>query len=255
MFLSRRTTQAEYFDSERPSAEVAEFFISLGRVNQLFDFSEPYRRLVPLLLDSSNCRSLSILDLGAGDGSLGRTLQQWATARGWTWRVVNLDNSLPALGLSPRAHNVAGSAFQLPFRDNSFDVVIASQMAHHLAEVEVTMLLREGWRVTRQALVLCDLHRNVGLYLLLWLLVRFQKHPPSFKADALLSVKRAWRVSDLARMAKAAGLDTANVDLSFGARVILHARKRTNPGASSVEAPAGSERRIYTAVDSAATKS
>jgi len=224
MFLSRRATQEEYFDSERPTAEVAEFFHSLGRVNQLFDFAEAFRRLTPKLV-SQEGGAVSLLDVGAGDGSLGRTLQRWGSEHGWECQVVNLDTSQQALSLNPRGLNVAGSALRLPFQNGSFDVVIASQMAHHLSEDQVTLLLREAWRVARQAIIICDLHRNPGLYLVLWLLLSVQRHPASFKADALLSVKRAWRVGELARMAKAAGIETVNVSLYFGARIILHARK------------------------------
>jgi hypothetical protein len=56
------------------------------------------------------------------------------------------------------------------------------------------------------------------------LLFCFQSHPAVFKADALLSVKKAWRVKDLAELARAAGLQPT-VKLYFGARVILHATK------------------------------
>jgi ubiquinone/menaquinone biosynthesis C-methylase UbiE len=225
MFLSRRTTQEEYFDSARPAAEVAEFFRSLGRLNRFFDFAQPFRNLVPKLVGEPDCKRLSILDLGAGDGLLGKTVQDWAARRGWDWRVVNLDSSLSALRLNSGGVNVAGSAMRLPFRRGSFDVVVASQMAHHLTEGEVKSLLEEAWRVTRQAVVLCDLHRNLGLYLVLSLLFCFQQYPASFRADALLSVKKGWRVRDLTTLAAEAGLRDATVKLYFGARVILQARK------------------------------
>lgn len=225
MFLSRRTTQEEYFDSERPVAEVAEFFRSLGRVNRFFDFAEPFRKLLPRLLTEQGCRSLSILDVGAGDGSLGQALQDWAANRGWNWRVVNLDNSLVALGLNADAISVGGSAIRLPFRDNSFDVVAASQMAHHLTDPEVKLLLQEAWRVTRRGLIVCDLHRNLGFYLLLRMLFWFQIHPASFRADALLSIERGWRLGELARLAAEAGVSRASTKLYFGARVVLQARK------------------------------
>ncbi len=225
MFLSCRTTQEEYFDSERPVAEVTEFFRSLGRVNRFFDFAEPFRNLLPKLVEEPECRFLSILDVGAGDGSLGRTVESWAANRGWHWRVVNLDTSLPALALNNTGINVAGSAARLPFRSSSFDVVIASQMAHHLKDPEVKMLLREAWRVARQAVLLCDLHRNLGLYFLLRLLFCFQNHPASFRSDALLSVKRGWRLGELSRLAEEAGVAGATVKLYFGARIVLQARK------------------------------
>ena len=225
MFLSRRTAQEEYFDSERPIEEVAEFFRSLGRVNRFFDFAQPFRELLPGLLGEAQCRALSILDVGAGDGSLGRAVETWATTRGWNWRVANLDCSLAALSLNDDGMNVAGSAARLPFRQQSFDVVITSQMAHHLTDLEVKMLLEETWRVARRAVVVCDLHRNIGLYLLLRLLFCFQKHPASFRADGLLSVKRGWRVEELLDLARAAGIPEAKAKLRFGARIVLHAER------------------------------
>jgi SAM-dependent methyltransferase len=225
MFLSWRTTQEEYFDSERPAEEVAEFFRSLGRVNRFFDFAEPFRELLPKLLGEAECRGLSILDVGAGDGSLGRAMQAWAVRRGWNWRVVNLDCSLTALSLNAGGMNVAGCAARLPFRQGSFDVVVASQMAHHLTDLDVKLLLQETWRVARRAVILCDLHRNIGLYLLLWLLFCFQKHPASFRADGLLSVKRGWRVRELLSLARQAGIPGASAKLRFGTRIVLHAER------------------------------
>lgn len=217
--------QEEYFDSERPVEEVAEFFRSLGRVNRFFDFTHPFRTLIPELVGRDHCKTLSILDVGAGDGSLGRAVQEWAARQGWDWRVVNVDCSPVALRLNEGGLNVIASATRLPFYPASFDVVLASQMAHHLTDTQVRGLLREAWRVARSAVVLCDLHRNLGLYLALRLLFCFQDHPASFRSDALLSVKRGWRIAELARLADEAGVPDARVRLRFGARVVLQVKR------------------------------
>src|SRR5882762_3529981 len=102
MFLRHRATQAEYFDSpDRAEAEVAESYASLARANRIFFFAEPFQRLLPKFIGPENCRSLSILDLGGGDGSLAALLTDWAAARhGWQWRFTNLDVNLPALRAS-----------------------------------------------------------------------------------------------------------------------------------------------------------
>src|SRR5271167_3162605 len=114
MFLSRRSAQEEYFDKERPAAELTDFFRALDRCNRLFSAAAPFQVLLPALLQESDCRSLSILDLGAGDGSLGKTLKEWAARRRWNWQVTNLDVNLEALRLNPSGWNVAGSALALP---------------------------------------------------------------------------------------------------------------------------------------------
>src|SRR5436309_2984694 len=101
MFFSRRATQAEYFDSpERSLDEITGFYDTLGRFNRLFRFAQPFQRVLPRLCASEAATDLSILDLGAGDGSLGRVLSAWAAKRGWNWRFTNLDFSYRALRLN-----------------------------------------------------------------------------------------------------------------------------------------------------------
>ncbi|HKI70190.1 MAG TPA: methyltransferase domain-containing protein [Verrucomicrobiae bacterium] len=227
MFLSQRATQAEYFDDrERSPAEISDFFSALARTNRLFAFAEPFQQLLPRLLGAKSCRSLSLLDLGAGDGSLGKFLTKWAARQNWDWRFTNLDISPKALRLNQSGRNVIGSVLALPFADASFDVVIASQMTHHLStEEEVSRHFRETWRVSRSALLMTDLHRNVFLYGMLWLLFRLQHYPKHFCDDGLLSVRRGWLVRELRPLVERAGLSDARLWLRFGTRIILQARK------------------------------
>lgn len=227
MFLKRRALQAEYFDlRERPPAELAEAYRMLHRMNRLCFLSEPFKRRLPFWLGQERCRSLSILDVGAGDGSLGAELSEWARRRQWNWRVTNLDLSVPAMRLNPGGRFVAGSALALPFRDNSFDVVIGSQMAHHLnSDEEVCRHFREAWRVTGDLLFLNDLHRNVFLYAVVWAVLRLHRYPRHFLTDGLLSVKRAWRVREWRALAERACIPNARISLYMGARVLLAARK------------------------------
>ena len=229
MFFRRRLLQAEYFDAlDRPAAEMAEGYELLGRMNRLFLLASPFKKALPQLFGPERCRSLSLLDLGAGDGSLGHELSQWAAARGWDWRVTNLDLNLRAIQLNGAGQCVVGSALSLPFRDQCFDVVIASQMAHHLmSDNEVCRHFQEAWRVSRDVIFFNDLHRNPALYAVLWLIIRLRRYPSHFRSDALLSVRRGWRVGEWRRLADQAGIPGAEVRLYAGARVILQARKRS----------------------------
>jgi SAM-dependent methyltransferase len=228
MFLKRRSLQAEYFDlPDRPLHELKDGYRMLAHMNRVFLLREPFQRRFPRWLGHDRCKSLSILDLGAGDGSFGAELSGWAKRRAWDWRFTNLDVNIPAMRLAQNGCFVGGSALALPFRDNAFDVVIGSQMAHHLNDdEEVCQHFREAWRVTGDLLFLNDLHRNVFLYAIVWALLRLHRYPDHFLTDGTLSVQRSWRVHEWRELAERARIPNARVSLYMGARVLLAARKR-----------------------------
>ncbi len=226
MFLRERSTQAESLDShERPPADIAASYRQLARANRLFFFSHPFVVHLPRLLGREHCRSLTLLDVGAGDGLLGRRLEAWAQRRGWRWEVTNLDANPHALALNPGGRNVPGSALALPFPDAHFDVVIASQMTHHLADAEVAAHFREAWRVARRAVLLSDVHRNAFLYALVWFWLRVPGFSREMRQDGVISVRRGFRLGEWRRLAEQSGIPGAHVWLYAGTRIMLAARK------------------------------
>lgn len=226
MFLRERATQAEYCDQpDLPPEEVASSYRQLARFNRLMLVADPFQRLLVRWLGRKKVQRLSLLDLGAGDGSVGRGIEKWAARHGWQWRVTHVDLSVPALALGEGCRRVAANVCALPFRDESFDVVISSQMTHHLTDQEAVLHFREGWRVTRETLFLTDVHRNVGSLCAIWFLLRCLRVTPTFLADGLLSVRRGWRVGEWKDLACQAGIPEPRVWLYYGSRVVLQARR------------------------------
>lgn len=226
MFFRRRSAQAEYFDlPSRPESETLAAFRDLDRLNRAFLFERPFAEILPHWLGEARCRRLEILDVGAGTGLLGRKLSAWAEQRGWNWQFTNLDFNPLALKLGGVPRAVAGSALRLPFKERSFDLILASQMTHHLTDEDVVLHLREAWRVTRDALLLCDLHRNAGLYAMLWLSMPWLRIGQRVREDALISVKRGFRLGEWRELARRAGLREAQISLYYGTRILLAARR------------------------------
>lgn len=221
--------QAEYFDlPDRTEVETAASFRELNRVNCLFRFSHPFESVLPQWLGEANCERLEILDVGAGTGLLGKTLTEWAARRGWQWRFTNLDTNPVALKIGGQPDGVVGSALQLPFADGSFDLVVASQMTHHLTDEQVVTHWREAWRVTRDAIFISDLHRNAMLYALVWLTLHLMRANRTVAEDGLISVRRGFRQNEWRGLAARAGIPGANVWRYHGTRIILQARKKTS---------------------------
>ena len=226
--LRERATEPEHFDDPaRTPAELADAYRQLTRVNRVFRLDDPYTRILARWLGHDQCARLSILDLGAGDGWLGAQMEAWARREfGWEWRVTNLDLNSVSLQLNASPRNVVGSVLALPFQDECFDLVIASQMTHHLAdEAAVVQHFREAWRVARRGAFITDMKRSAFFYAMLWMAVRVLGLSPEMRADGLLSVKRSWNKRELESIVMRAGLNGAKVTSYFGTRLIVAARK------------------------------
>lgn len=232
MFLARRTLQSEHFDSpERSVAEARHHYAWLARINRLTQFDRPFRRWLPETIGAERCPRLEILDLGGGDGTLGRTLGAWAKTCGWEWRFTCLDVSPHTRLLNPSERHVIGSAIELPFPDGEFDAVIATSMTHHLtSDRDVVTHFREASRVARHGILLCDLRRNAIFAIALWITLFAMRAPTEFRRDGVLSVRRGWRVAEWRELARSAGLLGAKVWSEHGTRVLLQYRKPADRG-------------------------
>lgn len=95
-------------------------------------------------------KSLKILDIGCGDGVLA-----WLIYRRNKAKIIGIDtdkDSLKAARKELKARGakvkfVQASAYQLPFKTNSFDVVVATEIIEHLAKPET--MLQEISRVLK----------------------------------------------------------------------------------------------------------
>jgi ubiquinone/menaquinone biosynthesis C-methylase UbiE len=94
----------------------------------------------------------------------------------------------------------------LPYADDAFDVAHMSLVAHHLEPDELAALLLEMGRVSRVGVIVNDLERGARFWLGAWLLARFFTRNRLTRHDAPLSVRRAYRAPELARIAARVGL-------------------------------------------------
>lgn len=90
----------------------------------------------------------AVLELGCGDG---KTLSAMS---GRGWRIAALDISAEALHLSkiaaPGASHLLGDARCLPFKDESFDAIIAFHITGHLLLADRKIVSSEAARVLRK---------------------------------------------------------------------------------------------------------
>lgn len=126
----------------------------------------------------------SILDVGCGTGALCSVLHEAG------FSVTGVDpaqNMLAVAKRQPENENIrflqANALEQLPFADKSFDLSIASYVAHGLQKRERMKLYAEMRRITKEKVILFDYNQNRSLTtsLVEWLergdYFRFIKNP------------------------------------------------------------------------------
>ena len=116
-------------------------------------FVVPRLRMIQRHIDTSQRKT--VLDVGCGNGYFT-----------WHWQkiadVTGLDMSPGMLKLNPCNKLVRGSALELPFNDNSFDLVFCANLLHHLDEPGKA--LQEMGRVSRHYVALVEPNRDCLLY-------------------------------------------------------------------------------------------
>lgn len=103
----------------------------------------------------------TILDVGCGNGYFTHYLHEWGD-------TIGIDYSSAMLALNPHSHLSKASGYQLPFADNAFDIVVCSNVLHHLDKPQA--MLRDMKRVSRQYVVISEPHRNNPAMFLLGML-------------------------------------------------------------------------------------
>jgi ubiquinone/menaquinone biosynthesis C-methylase UbiE len=99
-----------------------------------------------------------------------------------------------------------GDGRSLPFGDGAFDVVHASLVLHHLDEPDGIALLAEMSRVGRLGVVVNDLGRARIHWLGAWLIGHLLTTNRLTRADAPMSVRRAWTRREMLGLLDRAGL-------------------------------------------------
>jgi SAM-dependent methyltransferase len=182
---------------------------NIARANRWFGGTRAVRYGLARVLDGVPCvRPLTLLDLGTGAGDLPGDAVRWGARRGWRLVPVGLERSRVAAALActagcPCAGADAGAA---PFGDKSVDLVLVSQVLHHLAPASAVRLLRDCDRLARIGVVVADLRRARLAGTLFRLGGRLLRFDPVTLVDGVTSIQRGYEIGELRTLLGRAGV-------------------------------------------------
>jgi SAM-dependent methyltransferase len=209
-------------DPDADPVTVAESLRNIARANRWFGGAAAVRHgLTRTLRGTAPGVTISLLDLGTGAGDLPWVAQRWGMRRGIRIQPVGLELSRAAAALARHGGlpTVVGCAGTPPMRDKSVDVVLVSQLAHHLSPASVVHLFQTCNRLARQAVIVADLRRHA----LAASGFRFGARLLGFDAvtvsDGVTSVRRGFSRAELLRLMTQAGI-RGRVDSRPGFRLV-----------------------------------
>jgi ubiquinone/menaquinone biosynthesis C-methylase UbiE len=203
-------------DLSRPEQEFAAAYRELKIINRTLGGVRAIERFLPRAKRGIN---LLMLDVAAGACDVSEALLEKLPCR-----IVTLDLNARGLKLADQSWPVVADALALPFRDGTFDVVMASLFFHHLSNDNCVQVLSQMWRIAKQRILVNDLHRHAVAYFSIRALTALFSKSRMVRHDGPVSVLRAFRSSELLDIARRAGVP-ARVHRSFPYRLVLVADK------------------------------
>ena len=245
LWLPPRSQQQEWLDADDiPVRDLHGNLTDLRWLNRYLGSHWLLLRAFQRLWYGAGCpRRLRVLDVGTGAGDIPELLTRWGRRRGVRLAIVAVDNHRGVLqymhAVQPPRSDITlvqADGVCLPFRAQTFDVVVCSTMLHHLDWSQGIALLQSMTAVARYGVVVNDLVRSRLHYYAARLVLPVVARHPVTRHDGTLSVLRAYSVEEVREMARLAGLKRARVYMALGYRFVLvyvppaGARKATDGG-------------------------
>lgn len=229
-----RNLRAELLDlDEAPYEEVRE---SLGDVCRVNRYLSGYRVLLhhaeKFLRSHQESRPVTILDVATGSADQPVALAAMARKLGIPVRIHAIDINFKMLKFAremtehfPEIDLVQCDIFSLPFRENSFDLVINSLSLHHFSWEKAVTILNAIYKISRLGIIVNDLHRSRIAHAAIFLLTRLLTKNRLTRYDAPVSVMNAFTPSEFSELARQAGIPRFAIHRHFPYRIALVAKK------------------------------
>ena len=199
----KRTIQRELLEAASPE-EARVNLRDLVRINRWLGGHQALLSMMRQVAGREE--EFTVLDAGAASGDMGAALMR-AFPRA---RVTSLDRAAVHLESAPKP-SVVADAFVLPFREDSFDFVMANLFLHHFEDEDIETLFHEFARVARRAVLVVDLWRHPLPRLFLPATRRLFGWQALTVHDGVRSVEAGFTKRELECAARAAGLSGVRV--------------------------------------------
>ena len=221
-----RSTETEIMDNFSMKGEMlGKTLDKIAAINkQLGGNKATISGLHTLLAGKSKGSTVSIIDLGCGNGDMLRTVAEYGRRNNFSLKLTGIDaneytvNYARELSVSyPEIGYIKMDVFSDEFSALNCDIVLATLFLHHFNNDEIESLLRSLLNKISIGIVINDLHRSRIAYYLFRLISIFIANP-MVRNDGALSVLRGFKKDELLSINKKLGSNISTVNWNWAFR-------------------------------------
>ena len=231
--FAQRVLEAEIMDD--PALEAQRHHAALrglSTINLLSGSARTVWRPIARLARELGRERLRVLDVATGAGDIPLALWRKSQRTGLKLEIRGIDISERALDFARQKADASGAKIEFSCVDAlevelpaGYDAIVSSLFLHHLANEQAGRLLGTMARSTNHLLLVNDLRRSFGGWLLAHAAVRVLTRSDVARVDGPRSVRAAFSIPEIRDLALAAGMRDATVSPRWPCRFLLSWRK------------------------------
>ena len=170
-------------------------------------------------------RTVTIVDIGCGNGDMLRMLARYGQQHGYKFKLIGIDSNgftiNYAINLSSDYNNIVYNCinvFEEEFNQLDYDIALCTLTLHHFSDNDILSLMQLLRKKARLGVVVNDLHRSKTAYNLFKAICFVFRLNRMSKEDGLISISKGFKEKELLDFSNKLGLKKFTVKWKWAFR-------------------------------------
>jgi SAM-dependent methyltransferase len=206
-----RSTQSEIMDDfDLKGDDMKKVLTDLKNVNKWLGGNNiSIKGIIKLLLEGAKEQTITILDLGCGDGEILRECARFAVKEGYNFQLIGIDANTFILEEARRRsmdfENITfleKDVFSSEINELDYDIALCTLFLHHFSNEDLKVLIQRFLDHAKIGVVVNDLHRSRLAFWLFKMVSYLLLKTSIARTDGLISVARGFKRKELETLSK-----------------------------------------------------
>ena len=222
-----RTQEAEIMDDfSLQGEELRKALDQIARINQLLGGNKVILQGIKgLLKQSHHPKTISIAEIGCGNGDMLRMLAKFGQKNKFTFQLTGIDANKFTINYAkklskeyPNIEYKCVDIFSEDFKTMKFDIILCTLTLHHFTNEQILKIISIFSNNAETGIIINDLHRSKTAYRLFEMIcVVFNLNSMS-REDGLISILRGFRKKELEKFSQKLNLKNYTINWKWAFR-------------------------------------